>query len=193
MSIHVEAEVKYQIFESDYAQFPKLITQLGFADLGIAEQEDTYVSYEPSTLGGFDFERIRKTTDDVGQVSYSWDRKYSAKDNFGKKVRLEDSRVTSQSEYGESFALASIDCPRVFKKRHNFTGLIGDWSATVSLDKVNFGVREEYFIEAEVITDTQHGREVRKLCKEWLADRLGVDTLQEAPGYLKQYFASIQE
>lgn len=193
MSVHVEAEVKYQISESDYAEFPELMLQFGFTDIGIAQQEDTYVSYEPSVLGGFDFERIRKTVSDVGQVGYSWDRKYSAKDDAGKKVRLEDSRVTSQNEYSESLALASADCPVVYKKRRNFTGLVGDWPATVSLDQVNFGSGEEYFIEAEVITDPQHGREVRKLCKEWLSHALGIDTTQEAPGYLKQYFASMQE
>lgn len=192
MSTHVEAEVKYQVSGFEYTHFPTLITNLGFLDAGVVTQEDRYVTYEPSPLGGFDFERIRKTVASDEQIQYSWDRKYSAKDGADKKVRLEDSRVTTQQEYDQALALASVECPVVHKQRHNFTGALSDWPATISLDLVNFGGEDEYFIEAEILTDTEHGREARKLCKQWLAESLGVNTLQEAPGYLKQYFASIQ-
>ncbi len=193
MAVHVEAEVKYHISESSYALFPKLIVQLGFVDAGVFAQEDRYVTYEPSPLGGFDFERIRKTVADNGEAQYSWDRKYSAKDGMGKKVRLEDTRTTTELEYVQALGLASEECPVVHKRRHNFTGTIAQWPATVSLDIVNFGSKQEHFIEAEIITDAEHGREARQVCKDWLEHNLGVDTIQEAPGYLKQYFASIQE
>lgn len=187
--MHVEAEVKYKISESDYSQFPKRVIQLGFEDVGVVTQEDLYATYEPSTFGGFDFERVRKSTNLNGGVEYFWDRKYYAKDANSNKVRLEDSRTSTAEEYASIVNRAPVDCPRIVKQRHNFTGSISGYAATVSLDCVNFGAGHKYFIEAEIITNTDEGKKAQAACTEWLATNLDVDVTKEARGYLKQYMA----
>lgn len=192
MSTHVEAEVKYQISAAEYAELPARLLEVGFLDGGSITQEDRHIMYEPSALGGFDFERIRKTTTTAGEVEYSWDRKFNGKDAAGNKLRLEDSRVTTREEYETALELAPPECPTVLKQRHNFTGTIEGFAATVSLDKVNFGSGDAYFIETEIITTLEHGQEAKQLCTQWLTGSLHINTVVEAPGYLKQYLAHHQ-
>lgn len=189
----MEAEVKYKISEDQYTRLSEQLVKLKFSDAGMVTQEDLYATYEPSTLGGFDFERVRKSTALSGEVEYSWDRKYYAKDKHGNKVRLEDSRDSTAEEHADMVGRAPVDCPRIVKRRHNFTGTISGYAATVSLDCVNFGAGDTYFIEAEIITDPSEGKQAQLACKEWLANNLGVDVVKEARGYLRQYMVHLRK
>lgn len=190
MSTHVEAEVKYKISAEEYAQLTKLLVSLGFVNQGVVMQEDYHIAHNTSPFGGMDFQRIRKTTPLSGVSEYSWDKKSNSVDAHGNKVRLEDSRPSSEEEYNQLLSGAPTDSPRVMKRRHNFVGTIGTWSATISVDAVDFGAGDSYFVEAEIITDLEHGVEAKELCKQWLAENLDIDITTEAPGYLKQFFAS---
>jgi adenylate cyclase class IV len=183
-NIPVEAEVKLGMAEAERGPVAARLLGLGFRDTGTVEQIDYYVEYESSDLGGINFSRLRSE-----HGVYSWNRKRHTLDANSTKVRLEESRDLSVDEFNTMLSQASAEPIIIRKQRSNYTGFIKTWPATVSLDVVVLGGETKYFIEVEVMTDVEHGAEVRTLCKTWAREALGV-TGPESVGYLNQYLAA---
>lgn len=179
-NIPVEAEVKLSMTAAEREPMIARLLELGFREAGTVAQEDYYIEHESSDLGGMNFSRLRNE----GGV-YTWNRKRHALDANGEKVRLEEARDLSEEEFNTLLSQAPAEPIIIRKQRSNYTGFIEEWSTTVSLDVVVLDNEEKYFVEVEVMTDVEHGAEVRSLCKLWAVQKLGV-TGAEAPGYLKQ-------
>lgn len=184
INIPVEAEVKLNMTEAERGPIVARLLELGFREVGIVEQTDYYVEHESSDLGGMNFSRLR---DESGV--YTWNRKRHALDASGAKVRLEEARDLSVEEFNSLLSQAPTEPIIIRKQRSNYAGFIEEWPTTVSLDVAVLNNEEKYFIEVEVMTDVEHGAEVRSLCKLWAVQKLGV-TGAEAPGYLKQYLST---
>lgn len=180
----VEAEVKILLTQAEYLELPVKLTGLGFSASQPVAQVDYYIEHESSDLGGMNFSRLRNESG-----VYTWNRKRHALDANGAKVRLEEARDLSVEEFNTLLSQAPTEPIIIRKQRSNYAGFIEEWPTTVSLDVVVLNNEEKYFIEVEVMTDVEHGAEVRSLCKLWAVQKLGV-TGAEAPGYLKQYLST---
>lgn len=189
MDTPVEAEVKYEISETEYEQLPELLLGLGFKSDKIMVHEDHYTEHSKSELGGFDFVRVRKQTRADGQVDYLWNKKTHALDDGGNKIRLEEPGDLSESEFQSLLAKASINHPIIIKNRQDFVGKIQQWPATISVDSIRIGGAQKYFVEVEIITDQFSGHAAREACRAWAKDKLRVNA-KEADGYLNQYLSA---
>lgn len=183
-NIPVEAEVKLSMTEAERGPVVARLIELGFREVGAVEQIDYYVEHESSDLGGMNFSRLRNESG-----VYTWNRKRHALDANGAKVRLEEARDLSAEEFNALLSQAPAEPIIIRKQRDNYMGFIEEWPTTVSLDVVVLGGETKYFIEVEVMTDVEHGAEVRTLCKTWAREVLGITGL-ESVGYLKQYLAA---
>lgn len=182
-NIPVEAEVKLSMAANERAPMSARLLALGFHPSGTVAQEDYYIEHESSDLGGMNFSRLRNESG-----VYTWNRKRHALDVNSEKVRLEEARDLSEEEFKTLLSQAPTGPIIIRKQRDNYTGFIAEWPATVSLDVVVLNGEIKYFVEVEVMTDVEHGVEVRALCKTWAREVLGATGFESA-GYLKQYLA----
>lgn len=182
--IPVEAEVKLSMTEAERGLIVARLLELDFREEGTVEQVDYYIEHQPSDLGGMNFSRLRNENG-----VYTWNRKRHALDANGVKVRLEEARALSEVEFNALLSQVSATPIVICKQRSNYAGFVEGWPATVSLDVVVLNAETKYFVEVEVMTDVEHGAEVRALCRTWAREVLGATGLESA-GYLKQYLAA---
>lgn len=190
MDVPVEAEVKYEILVSEYKQLPELLLTLGFVAQNTVVHEDHYIAYEKSSLGGFNFDRARIVSMEGRPVLYWWNRKTYALDSQGNKIRLEEPKDLTKDLFEQLVAQAPKTHPVIIKHRQDFTGKIGEFTATVSLDSILIGGTQKHFVEAEIMSDREHGHAVKELCARWLANNLYINTLTEAPSYINQFLSA---
>lgn len=190
MDTPVEAEVKYEILSSEYKQLPELLLTLGFVAQSTVVHEDHYVAYEKSSLGGFNFDRARIVKTEGTPTLHWWNRKTHALDSLGNKIRLEEPKDLTEEQFGQMVAEAPANHPVVLKHRQDFVGKIGEFTATVSLDSILIGGKQKYFVEAEIMSDMEHGHAAKELCARWLGSNLRINTLFEAPSYINQFLST---
>ncbi len=190
MDTPVEAEVKYEILVSEYKQLPELLLKLGFDMQSPVTHEDHYVTHEKSTLGGFNFDRARIVSVEGTPTLYWWNRKTHSQDSQGNKIRLEEPKDLTKAEFEQMVEQAPKNHPVIIKHRQDFIGKIGEFTATVSLDSILIGGKQKHFVEAEIMSDREHGHVAKELCASWLASNLGINTLNEASSYINQFLAT---
>lgn len=176
----VEAEVKIEISNSEFTRLKTdgSLEKLGFTFSGEEHIVDTYISYEKSPYGGWDFIRLRKTNNIFFQT-----RKYWEKDKEGSKVRFEEEEEINEDSYIKNLSTGYV--LQFEKIRHNYAGTVENNKAHFSIDILKLSDQERYFFEGEVLTTPDESKKIRAaICSIWW-NKLNLEQRNEAPSMLE--------
>ena len=175
-----EAEIKVALTEDEFAALPAILRKLAFVPERKARIIDYYIAYAPSSLGGYDFTRLRVVDGHEHLIT----EKRWIHDAHGQSIRLEEEYELSAAEFrlrlNKAESYLSLD-----KQRLSFFGRIEGQDAHAVLDHLVLDNRAYYFLECEVITTPALAADTRQDILQWMREHLPLRDIREAPSMLE--------
>ena len=179
-----EVEYKVEITKAEKNKLNELFERIGFVGKDILNQNDFYISAEPSPLGGYNTKRYRDEGFRVLYTEKIWE------DNDGNKIRREVER-----EVPRNIFLSDIkkypNATKIKKDRKSFLGMYEGQEIHIDMDDVKFdhSPSVRHFIEAEVLSENRDAVvSLREGMKDFLTESLGRSEIKEASGMFTMAF-----
>lgn len=183
----IETEIKYALTNSESKAIGKKLLTKGFKKLSTESLTDYYLKFQPSTVKGWDFTRLRvSNTSPALLTEKEWQRR-----NDSEPIRIErEHHLAAKSLNSMKQEMKAV--PRIKKVRINYGGKIDDRNITISIDSLRVRSKSYIFIELEAITSAKESQQVRKRLSDWFVNELGYKKRDEAQSMLDFLFTVIK-
>ncbi len=182
-----EVEYKIELTKEEQLTLIKLLEEKHFKSFPLIIQNDYYIEYNESPLGGYNLKRYRDEGDAIFYTEKTWE------DLDGVKARKEIEKEVSREEFESE--IQKYPSAITFKKQRQKCE--GEWKnilVHVDMDTVKFdhSPAERFFVEAEVIvSNPEEVKASKEFVKDFLREHLPGSDLKESPGMFMMAFKKL--